>query len=213
MYAAVQNQAYLPPPVEEHLASYKHSAVPLSNAKLAELAKKFADSIPDEEFSVAALQGYLLKNKSRPEAAADGAPAWVISERELKEKLRKEKEARELKEKEEREKRRLEAEKEKRAELEKLLDERKAEEEKKVESETTPAPSSVPAPPAQEEQKAVDSALTLVPVAITSPTPAEEENKESSGFSLFGDIPSGTFPDSPQAASWVSVMGDAKAQA
>ncbi|TFK53837.1 P-loop containing nucleoside triphosphate hydrolase protein [Heliocybe sulcata] len=57
MYATVQNQAYLPPPVEEHLASYKHSAVPLSNAKLAELGKKFADSIPDEEFSVAALQG------------------------------------------------------------------------------------------------------------------------------------------------------------
>jgi hypothetical protein len=41
----------------------------------------------------------LLKNKSQPEAAANGAAAWVISERELRERLRKEKEARELKEK------------------------------------------------------------------------------------------------------------------
>jgi len=41
----------------------------------------------------------LLKNKSQPETAANGAAAWVISERELKERLRKEKEARELKEK------------------------------------------------------------------------------------------------------------------
>jgi chaperone BCS1 len=37
----------------------------------------------------------LLKNKSRPEAAADGAAAWVISERELREKLKKEREAKE----------------------------------------------------------------------------------------------------------------------
>jgi hypothetical protein len=41
----------------------------------------------------------LLKNKSQPEAAANGAAAWVISEKELRERLRKEKEARELKEK------------------------------------------------------------------------------------------------------------------
>lgn len=41
----------------------------------------------------------LLKNKSQPEAAANGAAAWVISERELRERLRKEKEAREIKEK------------------------------------------------------------------------------------------------------------------
>ncbi|KAG1762877.1 P-loop containing nucleoside triphosphate hydrolase protein [Suillus occidentalis] len=111
----------LPPPVEEHLTACQHSAKPLDGARLAQLAKMFADSIPDDEFSVAALQGYLLKNKSQPEAAANGAAAWVISERELRERLRKEKEAREIKEKLDREKRRkelLEKEKEK-AELEK----------------------------------------------------------------------------------------------
>jgi chaperone BCS1 len=52
-----KNQAYLPPPVEEHIATSQHSAKPLDNATLGLLAKKFADSIPEEEFSVAALQG------------------------------------------------------------------------------------------------------------------------------------------------------------
>jgi hypothetical protein len=41
----------------------------------------------------------LLKHKSRPEVAAKEAVAWVVSEREMKERLRREKEERELKEK------------------------------------------------------------------------------------------------------------------
>ncbi|KAI9571183.1 hypothetical protein HD554DRAFT_2203657 [Boletus coccyginus] len=116
-----KNQAYLPPPVEEHIVACQHSAKPLDGIKLAQLAKNFADSIPDDEFSVAALQGYLLRNKSQPEAAAEGAATWVVSEREMRERLKKEKEAREFKEKLEREKRRkelIEKEKEK-VELEK----------------------------------------------------------------------------------------------
>lgn len=52
-----KNQAYMPPPVEDHIAACQHSAKPLDGAKLARLAKKFADSIPEDEFSVAALQG------------------------------------------------------------------------------------------------------------------------------------------------------------
>ena len=90
---------YLPPAVEDEIAEFQHSAPPLDAATLSTLARQFADSIPEEEFSVAALQGYLLKNKSRPECAASGAAAWVVSERELRERLKKEKEARELKEK------------------------------------------------------------------------------------------------------------------
>lgn len=43
--------------VDEHVAACAHAAPPLSAARLAELAKQFADSIPDEGFSVAALQG------------------------------------------------------------------------------------------------------------------------------------------------------------
>jgi chaperone BCS1 len=105
--------------VEEHVAACAHAAPPLSAARLAELAKQFSDSIPDEGFSVAALQGYLLKNKSRPENAAEGAAAWVITERELREKLKKEREVKERelekeeKEREEEEKQAAEAEKEK----------------------------------------------------------------------------------------------------
>jgi mitochondrial chaperone BCS1 len=94
-----KNKAYLPPPVEEHITKLSHSAKPLDAATLGTLAKKFADAIPEEEFSVAALQGYLLKNKSQPEAAANDAGAWVVSEREMKERLRREREEREIKEK------------------------------------------------------------------------------------------------------------------
>jgi chaperone BCS1 len=43
--------------VEEHVAACAHVVPPLSAARLAQLAKDFADSIPDEGFSVAALQG------------------------------------------------------------------------------------------------------------------------------------------------------------
>lgn len=82
------------------------------------LAKQFADGVPQEEFSVAALQGCelfffyswirisflmwsptdLLKNKSQPEAAANGVGEWVIAEREMRERLKREKEEREEKE-------------------------------------------------------------------------------------------------------------------
>jgi chaperone BCS1 len=41
----------------------------------------------------------LLKNKSQPEVAANEAGNWVISEREMRERLKREKEEREAKEK------------------------------------------------------------------------------------------------------------------
>ncbi|KAM6490100.1 hypothetical protein JOM56_014419 [Amanita muscaria] len=40
--------------------------------------------ISEEEFSIAALQGYLLRNKYYPEAAADGVMDWVKSEHEVR---------------------------------------------------------------------------------------------------------------------------------
>lgn len=100
----------------------------LTPARLSELAKLFADSIPEEEFSVAALQGYLLKNKTRPEAAALDAGKWVIAERELRERLAREKEERERKARLERERRRKEREERERKEKEEK--ERKEKEEK-----------------------------------------------------------------------------------
>ncbi|KAF5346690.1 hypothetical protein D9756_010360 [Leucocoprinus leucothites] len=100
------NTAYRPPPPAESVVNSRHSAAPLDKKTLNELAKKFADGIPEEEFSVAALQGYLLKNKSKPEMAADGVVEWVEKERQMRERLKKEKEARELREKAARERRR-----------------------------------------------------------------------------------------------------------
>jgi len=59
--------------------------------------------LADVLFQVAALQGYLLRNKSRPKEAVEEVAEWVIKEREMREKLKKEKEEREAKEKKERE--------------------------------------------------------------------------------------------------------------
>ncbi|KAF7977836.1 hypothetical protein HWV62_2581 [Athelia sp. TMB] len=73
----------------------------LEEAEIAELAKRFAAAIPENELSVASLQGYLLKNKTRPRECVDEVGAWVIDERETREKLKKEKAEREAKEKKE----------------------------------------------------------------------------------------------------------------
>lgn len=43
-------------------------------------------------YQVAALQGYLLKNKTRPSECVDEVGEWVIKERETRAKLKKEKE-------------------------------------------------------------------------------------------------------------------------
>jgi len=89
----------------------------LDKKTLATLAKKFADGVPEEEFSVASLQGCayrqlhlltcadvlprldLLKHKAQPDAAANGVEDWVNGEREMKDRLQKEKEAREIRDK------------------------------------------------------------------------------------------------------------------
>lgn len=52
-----KNTAYLPPPPDPEIATASHSARPLDAQILGRLAKEFADAIPPNEFSVAALQG------------------------------------------------------------------------------------------------------------------------------------------------------------
>ncbi|KAI0820255.1 hypothetical protein BC628DRAFT_912718 [Trametes gibbosa] len=73
----------------------------LPEEEISDLAKRFADAIPENELSVAALQGYLLRNKTRPRECVEEVAAWVVTERETREKLKKEKEEREAKEKKE----------------------------------------------------------------------------------------------------------------
>ena len=86
-----------------------HNIPILSEEELNDLAERFSASIPEDELSVspygansggdyrqdlqvASLQGYLLKNKTRPRECVDEVAEWVIKERETRAKLKKEKE-------------------------------------------------------------------------------------------------------------------------
>ncbi|KDQ61810.1 hypothetical protein JAAARDRAFT_31284 [Jaapia argillacea MUCL 33604] len=93
-----------PSAAQDHLAVPKrktHVVPLLDEEEISQLAKRFAESIPENELSVAALQGYLLKNKTRPRESVAEVDAWIIQERETRERLKKEKEEREAKEKKE----------------------------------------------------------------------------------------------------------------
>lgn len=78
-----------------------HAIPLLTEEEISELAKRFAEAIPEDELSVASLQGYLLKNKTRPRECVEEVDEWIIQERETREKLKKEKAEREAKEKKE----------------------------------------------------------------------------------------------------------------
>lgn len=62
---------------------YTHGgrAPKLSPKQIAQMAASFAGLIPEREFSMAALQGYLMTYKTRPLEAIKEAPAWVAKER------------------------------------------------------------------------------------------------------------------------------------
>ncbi|KAI1786997.1 P-loop containing nucleoside triphosphate hydrolase protein [Ganoderma leucocontextum] len=78
-------------------ATRAHAIPLLSEEEISELARRFADAIPENELSVR----YLLRNKTRPRECVEEAAAWVVSERETREKMKKEKEEREAREKKE----------------------------------------------------------------------------------------------------------------
>ncbi|KAF8157437.1 hypothetical protein K438DRAFT_1861539 [Mycena galopus ATCC 62051] len=168
------NKAYLPPPIAPEIVAAQHSARPLDGKTLANLAKRFADSIPEGEFSVAALQGYLLKNKSRPEAASSEAAAWVVAEREMRERMRKEKEAKESREKAEREKKRKAAADKKEAEAAKA---KKEKEDAEKASAGTTAAAPTPVAPALADTPTpapttTEAAPTTTTDTATAPGPA-----------------------------------------
>jgi chaperone BCS1 len=60
-------------------------------SRLSALARQFAESVPEDEFSTAELQGYLLMCKMSPSAAVSGIDKWIEHER----KGRREREERE----------------------------------------------------------------------------------------------------------------------
>lgn len=69
-----------------------HAVPLLEEAELSALAKEFGAAIPENELSVASLQGYLLKNKTRPRECVKEVHEWIVKERETRVKLKKEKE-------------------------------------------------------------------------------------------------------------------------
>ncbi|KAM0341869.1 hypothetical protein ACHAPU_009805 [Fusarium lateritium] len=81
------------------------------------LAARFADKVPEHEFSPAEIQGLLLKNKRTPEAAIEAVDDWAIETR--KERQAKEIEDAEKRRKEEKEARKAEAKKKRKEEREK----------------------------------------------------------------------------------------------
>lgn len=101
--ATVESLSLRPPTDLKKSKLYTHRGPLLTEAEMTELATEFAERVPEGEMSVAALQGYLLKNKTRPKEAIEEVKAWVEKERETKAKLQKEKDEKEAKEKAEKE--------------------------------------------------------------------------------------------------------------
>lgn len=67
--------------VEEDYIDEKRDSAELSAEELSQLAKEFAALIPDEEFSMATLQGHLMQYKKRPRDVVKETPEWIKTER------------------------------------------------------------------------------------------------------------------------------------
>jgi len=165
-----------------------HAIPLLSEAEICELAKRFAEAIPEDELSVAGLQGYLLKNKTRPRECVDEVGEWIIQERETREKLKKEKaerEAKEKKEAEEKEKKEKDEkeakEKEQKETKEKLERKEARAKAKKLLKET--ATKSTSSPAATTTSTETTSTETTPDAAATAATTTSESSSTSSSES------------------------------
>ncbi|KAJ7281991.1 hypothetical protein C8J57DRAFT_1448584 [Mycena rebaudengoi] len=174
-----------------------HAIPMLTEAEISELAKRFAAAIPEDELSVAGLQGYLLKNKTRPRECVDEVEEWIIQERETREKLKKEKaereakEKKEVEEKEKKEKEEKEAkEKEEKENKEKL--ERKEARLKAKKALAAKSDSSVPATPAT---------TTESPDAASTATPSTESSDSSSASSSESETNTGMEADTEESVT------------
>jgi len=157
-----------------------HTIPLLTEEEISALAKRFAAAVPEKELSVASLQGYLLKNKMRPRECVDEVAAWVIQERETREKMKKEKAEREAKEKKEAE------EKEKKEKEEKEAKE-KEEKEAKEKAERKEARAKAKKASTKTESSAStpssSTGSTSVPLPTPPTPPTAEATTESSASS------------------------------
>jgi mitochondrial chaperone BCS1 len=71
-----------PGPAAPTFIGLSHRARPPSftRRQYTALARRFAASIPEEKFSMASLQGYLMGYKVRPQDAVRNIGAWVVKE-------------------------------------------------------------------------------------------------------------------------------------
>src|SRR6266702_673059 len=64
--------------------THSTSAPKLSRKRIEHLAERFAERIPEREFSMAGLQGYLMSYKTRPIQAVDDVEQWIKDTREAR---------------------------------------------------------------------------------------------------------------------------------
>ncbi|KAL4243022.1 AAA ATPase family protein [Abortiporus biennis] len=74
-------------PLLFHGTSHRLRAPRLAKSTILALSSQFSSIIPEREFSMASLQGYLMTYKTRPVQAVADAESWVAREREGKSKL------------------------------------------------------------------------------------------------------------------------------
>ncbi|TEB21985.1 hypothetical protein FA13DRAFT_1766524 [Coprinellus micaceus] len=200
----------------------KHAIPLLSEDEIADLAKKFGEAIPDNELSVASLQGYLLKNKSRPREAVEEVAEWIKTERETREKIKREKAEREAKEaqekadaeekvKKEKEDKEAKEKKEKEDKEAKEKAERKASKKKaSPRSETTPASSVAPTESsATEEASSASSSSAEETSGADADVEESVTSEEESDIGALVDAATSTTPAAEAAKKdkWVAVKG------
>ncbi|KAG1857362.1 P-loop containing nucleoside triphosphate hydrolase protein [Suillus subalutaceus] len=184
-----------------------HTIPVLDETEISELAKRFADSIPENELSVAALQGYLLKNKVRPRECVDEV-AQVIEERETREKLKKEKAEREAKEKKETE------EKERKEKEEKVAKEQeekdvKEKTERKERAKTKKAHRAEAALKLEGASSSTTSLTTTEPVVVLSTSESSSSESDSSNGGIEADTEESiTSEEEPDKAADSTGSGD-----
>ncbi|KAI9458205.1 P-loop containing nucleoside triphosphate hydrolase protein [Lactarius psammicola] len=64
--------------------THSTSTPKLSRKRIENLAERFASQIPEREFSMASLQGYLMSYKTRPIQAVDDVEQWIKDSREAR---------------------------------------------------------------------------------------------------------------------------------
>ncbi|KAG8680639.1 hypothetical protein FRC08_016131, partial [Ceratobasidium sp. 394] len=183
----------------------KHLVPLLEADEIAELAKRFAQNIPEDELSVASLQGYLLKNKTRPRECVDEVGAWIVKERETKAKLKREKEEKEKLEKEEAEakekKEKEEKEEKERKEREEKREKRKKEKQEQLEKERK-AKADQEAKSRRKSRTSTSASVVPTPPSTTDATTTDSDESDESDAEESKDNKSVSQADS---AKWVNV--------